>query len=185
MDEAKIVDLLWARAEQAIDALSKAFGRRLHHTAMNILNDPRDAEESVNDTYLAVWNAIPPRRPDPLSGFVYKTGRNIALNQLRANTARKRDNSYDLSLDELAGCLAGPGMDEALDARALGQAIDAFLDTLSKENRVLFLRRYWFGDSVKNIAHAAGLSVNVVSVRLSRTREKLKDHLMKEGFYHA
>ncbi len=84
MDESRIIDLLWVRAEQAIDALSKAFGCRLQQTAMNILNDPLDAEESVNDTYLAVWSIIPPRRPDPLSGFVYKIGRNIALDRLRA-----------------------------------------------------------------------------------------------------
>lgn len=185
MDDSRIIDLLFQRAEGAIDALKTRFGAQLYRIASNILPSPQDAEECVADTYLAVWNAIPPQRPDPLAGFVCKVGRNIALNRLRSNQAQKRDSSYDLSLDELAGCIPGPGLEETLDSRELGRAIDRFLDTLSKENRVIFLRRYWFGDSVKDIAKFSGLSENLVSVRLNRIRDKLKHYLIKEGLFHA
>lgn len=183
MEDRKILSLLWARAENALIELSFAFGKRLHQTAMNILGNHQDAEESVNDTYLALWNAIPPKRPEPLAPFVYRTGRNLALKHLRSRTAQKRDNSYDLSLDELAGCIAGPELWEQLNARELGKAIDAFLDTVSRENRTVFLRRYWFGDSVTDIAKTLGVTPGVISVRLSRTRDKLKAYLMEEGFY--
>lgn len=184
MDDKKIVELLWDRIESALDALAKKFGRRLLYTAMNILGNPQDAEEAVSDTYLALWNTIPPERPDPLAGYVHRTGRNVALNKHRHLSAQKRSTQYDVSLDELAGILPGPSFEEQMDARELGRAIDAFLDTISKENRILFLRRYWFGDSVKHLAKAMGMSENTVSVRLSRIRGQLKDYLNKEGFFH-
>lgn len=180
--DSRILQLLWLRSEHAIAELSQAFGKRLYQTAMNIIGIREDAEESVSDTYLAVWNAIPPKKPEPLEPYVYKTGRNIALNRVRANTAQKRC-GYDVPLEELEGCIAGPDLWEQLDARALGRALDAFLDTVSRESRIMFLRRYWFGDSVKDIARALGMTESAVSVRLSRTRNKLKAYLTKEGFY--
>ena len=185
MEDKKILDLLWNRIESAIDALAKKFGKRLLYTAMNILGNPQDAEEAVNDTYMALWNTIPPERPDPLSGYVHRTGRNVALKKQRYLTAQKRRSQYDVSLEELADVLPGPYMEDLLDARELGLAIGRFLDTVSKENRILFLRRYWFGDSVKHLAKATGLSENTISVRLSRLRSQLKSYLMdKEGFFH-
>ena len=183
MDDVKIIKLLWARAEEGLTLLAKRFGRRLQQTARNILGNPQDAEEAVSDTYLAVWNTIPPERPNPLAAFVYKIGRNLALKKYRANTARKRDGTYDLSLEELAGCIPSPALEETVDARELGRAIDAFLDGLSPDNRNLFLRRYWFGDSVKDVAKAFDLTQNAASVRLSRIRNQLKDYLIKEGYY--
>lgn len=182
MDDKTIIELLWNRIETAIDALAARFGRRLLAMARNILGSVRDAEESVSDTYLAVWNAVPPHRPDPLAGFVYKVGRNQALNKRRTVLAEKRRANYDLSLDELAGCIPGPALEETVEARMLGLAIDAFLDTVSRESRVIFLRRYWFGDSVRDIARAFGMTENAVSVRLSRTQEKLRTYLNKEGY---
>lgn len=179
MEDAQILSLLWQRAERGVTVLAERFGKRLYATAMNLLSDPQDAEECVNDTYLAVWNAIPPRKPEPLSPFVYRVGRNIALNRLRANTAKKRS-GYELSLEELAGCIPAPSTE---DGRALGQAMDRFLCTISRENRVIFLRRYWFGDSVKDIAAVFHMTENAVSLRLSRTRDGLKAHLIKEGYY--
>lgn len=184
MDDNKIVELLWNRLESALDALANKFGTRLHRTAMNILGSPQDAEEAVSDTYLALWNAIPPEKPDPLAAYVHRTGRNVALKKYRHLSARKRATQYDVSLEELSGILPGPSFEEQMDARALGQAISRFLDTVSRENRILFVRRYWFGDSVKHLAKAMGLSENTVSVRLSRIRDKLKDYLSKEGFFH-
>lgn len=182
MDDRKIIALFQARNESGLAALARKFGRRLLSTARNILDDPRDAEESVSDTYLAVWNAIPPRDPDPLAGFVYKTGRNQALKKLRYRAADKRDSQYDLSLEELEGCIPCRCLEEEFEARLLGQAIDTFLDTVPADSRVMFLRRYWFGDSVKEIAGHFALTENAVSVRLSRIRAQLKTYLNKEGF---
>lgn len=183
MDDLTIIKLLWDRAEQALDLLARRFGRRLMQTARNILGNHEDAEETVNDTYLAVWNTIPPQRPNPLAAFVYKIGRNLALKRYRSNTAARRDGTYDLSLDELAGCIPGQALEETVEARELGRAIDGFLDTLSADNRNLFLRRYWFGDSVKDAARAFDLSENAAAVRLSRIRNQLKVYLIKEGYY--
>lgn len=183
MDDKKIILLLWNRAERALDALAKKYGPRLLATARNILGSREDAEESVNDTYLAVWNTVPPKQPDPLAGFVCKIGRNLALKRLRDNTAQKRNSIYDLSLDELAECIPGGALEETVEARELGRAIDAFLGTVSRDTRVLFLRRYWFGDSAKDIAKYFGMTVNAVNVRLSRTRAQLRDYLIKEGYY--
>ena len=183
MDDRKIIALLWDRAEGAIDALAAKFGKRLTSTAQNILGDSRDAEEAVSDTYLAIWNAIPPERPDPLSAYIYKVGKNIALKHLRARSAEKRSGNYELSLEELSDVIPGDTLEEQLDARALGQAINAFLDTLSKEDRALFVRRYWFGDSVGELAAARTTTSGNISVRLHRIREKLKDYLYKEGIF--
>lgn len=184
MEDKKIVQMLWDRLEQGLEALAKKFGRRLLQTAFNILGNPQDAEEAVNDTYIALWNAIPPERPEPLAGYVHRTGRNVALKKYRHLTAAKRSTQYDVSLEELSGILSGTSLEEMLDARMLGQAMDRFLDTISRENRILFLRRYWFGDSVKDLARAFSMSENTVSVRLSRLRSQLKDYLYKEGFFY-
>jgi RNA polymerase sigma-70 factor (ECF subfamily) len=183
MDDVHILKLLWERSDAALSALQQRFGTRLYCTAYNILGNQSDAEEAVNDALLAIWNAIPPEKPQPLEGYVYRTGRNIALKKLRFQSAQKRSSQYDLSLDELAGALPDNSMQETLDARALGQAIDCFLSSLSEENRALFLRRYWFGDSLKDITKAFGLTENTATVRLSRLRKQLKDYLYKEGFF--
>ena len=179
--ENRILSLLWQRSEEAIPALSRHFGSRLYRTAMNILNVHQDAEEVVSDTYLALWHAIPPKKPEPLAPYVYRTGKNLALNRLRSATAEKRS-GYTLSLEELSECIAAPDLWEQLDARELGRAIDQFLDTLIPENRVLFLRRYWFGDDIPTLAREFLLSENALSVRLYRIRTQLKQHLIKEGF---
>lgn len=184
MDDLQILELIWTRAEHALLVLAQKFGPRLYQCAINILSSREDAEESVNDTYLAVWNSIPPARPDSLSGFVYKTGRNIALKRLRYETAQRRRSQYDLSLDELSACIAYDHMEPHVEANQLAGAIDNFLDTLTKRTRVLFLRRYWFGDSVKDIADSFHMSQNAVSVQLYRTREALKLFLIKEGYYY-
>ncbi len=183
MEDHSILSLLWSRSDLAIHALSQRYGARLYRTAMNLIGVHADAEEVVSDTYLAVWNAIPPTQPDSLTGYVLKTGRNLALNRLRSLTAQKRCTAAQLSLDELESCIAGPDLWEQLDARALGLAIDAFLDSLTPQGRVLFLRRYWFGDEVNALAKEFHMTPNAVSVRLSRIRTQLKAYLIKEGFY--
>lgn len=183
MEDQRIIQLLFDRAELALTALSEKFGKRLFATAKNILENDRDAEESVSDTYLAIWNAIPPACPDPLAGYVLRVGKNTALKHLRRRTALKRQSNYELSLDELGDILPDNSLEEAIDARLLGQAIDRFLDTLSPEQRHLFLRRYWFGDSIPELARQLHLTQNTVSVRLHRIRTQLRTYLNKEGFF--
>lgn len=179
MDDRKILALLLRRSEAGLTAMEAAYGRRLYRTAMNLLCCTQDAEECVNDTYLAVWNTVPPKEPDPLSAYVYRIGRNHALNRLRANTAQKRGGSI-LSLDELEGCIPAPCLQ---DGRALGEAINGYLSTLSALSRAVFLRRYWFGDSVKDIAKDFSMTPNALSVRLNRIREGLNAYLIQEGYY--
>lgn len=184
MEDKHIIKLLFARSETAIAALAKRFGSRLQSLAMNILGSPRDAEECVSDTYFALWNSIPPEQPQPLAPYVYKVGRFTALKRLRANRAQIRCNAYDLSLDELADCLPDDAAEQTLRVRELGRAIDRFLAAQSKSSRVIFLRRYWFGDSTEEIAKATGISPGAVATRLSRTRSALKVYLEQEGFYY-
>ncbi len=182
MEEKVLIKLLWDRSETAITHLRAAYGPALYKIALNILADPQDAEEAVSDTYLALWNAIPPERPDPLSAYAYRTGRNLALKKLRHRSAQKRQSDYDLSLDELADFLPGEDLEQTISARELGNAIDRFLDTLPKMSRVLFVRRYWFGEEIKTLAKVVGITQNAATVRLSRIRRQLKQYLIKEGY---
>lgn len=184
MEDKKIIKLLFARAENAITELAAKFGRQLQRIAVNILGNSQDAEECTNDTYLALWNAIPPVSPDPLAPYVYRTGRNTALKRLHRDTAKKRDSRYDVSLEELNECLPGETTEQTVDARELGRILDRFLDTKSKESRYIFVRRYWFGDSVTDIAKDMKLKENAVYVRLSRIRSSLKEYLKKEGYHY-
>ena len=176
----RILKLLWDRQERGLEEMAAAYGQRLYGIAYNILGNRHDAEECVNDTYLALWNTIPPQRPDPLIAYACRVGRNIALNRLRSDSTQKRDSRYDLSLDELAGCIPGASLEHVMDGRILGQSINKFLATLPKTNRIIFIRRYYFGDSVTKIADNLSLSENTVSVRLNRIREKLRKFLEKE-----
>ena len=182
MDDREIIGLFWARAERAIDALKQKYGKLLLKTAMNILCDRRDAEEAENDTYLAVWDAVPPAQPNPLCAYVLKIGRNTSLKLLRSRTAQKRS-SYEVCIDELADILPDATLEEQTDARELGRAINRFLGTLDKTSRVLFVKRYWFGDDLTTLSKELGLTQSAASVRLHRIRNKLKDYLQKEGFW--
>ena len=184
MEDKKIVKLLFAREENAISELITRFGKQLHRIAYNILENFADAEECINDTYLALWNAIPPVSPNPLAPYVYRTGRNIALKRLHRDTAQKRDGRYDISLDELDGCLPGGDVEQMIDAKELGRAMDKFLETKSRESRYIFIRRYWYGDSVGEIAKDLKMQENAVSVRLNRLRSSLKEYLKKEGYHY-
>ena len=183
MEDLKIINLLWQRSEKGIDALQKKFGNVLMKLSMNILNHRQDAEESVSDTYLALWNAIPPAKPEPLSSFVYKVGRNTALNRLRNRTAQKRS-AYEVSLEELGDIFPGSVLEEQIDARELARCINCFLEELDADSRRLFVRRYWFGDTVGQLATREGIREGNVSVRLHRIRAKLKDYLIREGFWN-
>lgn len=183
MEDRRIVALFWQRAEKAIAATAQKYGGLLQSIAVNILGDHHKAQECVNDTYLALWNRIPPEKPEPFSAYICRIDRNIALNRRRDDLAQKRNCEFDLSLEELSGCLAGPSLEETVDARALGRAIDAYLATISRENRILFLRRYWFGDSVPQAASLLGIQKNAASIRLYRIRNGLREYLIREGYY--
>lgn len=183
MTDEEIIHLFFERSEQAIGALAEKHGGAAARVARNILGSEQDVEECVNDTYLAVWNAIPPHRPSPLRTFVCKIARNLAAKRYHANTAEKRNSRYDLALDELAETLAGSGgAEEALEAKELAAVINGFLGTLRQADRVLFLRRYWYAEPVKDLATAFCSTPDSVTVRLFRIREKLRHYLKKEGF---
>lgn len=182
MEDSQIIDLYWARDQRAIGETAGKYGAFLRTVAWNILRSHGDAEECVNDTYLAVWNAIPPQKPDPLRTFVCKIARNLAAAKYHANTAKKRNSRYDAALDELEGCLAAGGsVEEAYEAKELSEAINAFLSSLSYTDRFLFVRRYWYSDSMQDIAAMIGSTANSVAVRLYRLREKLRHYLIREG----
>ena len=182
MEDQKIIELFFARSELAIQALAAKYEKLLYKISFHILQDSEDVEECLNDTYLGVWNAIPPAKPNPLSAFVCKITRNLSLKKYRANTAAKRDASLEVSLEELEPCIPTPSAEEVWNARELGQAINRFLEDLDTESRVLFVRRYWFSDSVGDIAEQLHISENLASVRLKRLRKKLKGYLEQEGY---
>ena len=183
MQDAEIIELFFERSEQAIGELAQAHGGAVSRVAYNILGNPRDTEECVNDTWLAAWNTIPPERPSPLRTFVCRIARNLATKRYHANKAWKRNSLYDVVLDELAECIPDKStVENELDAKELASAIDSFLDTLSYPDRFLFMRRYWYSDPLEDISAAVGLSYGAVSVRLHRIKGKLKTYLTKEGF---
>ena len=182
MEDKEIIDLFYERSEQAIGELAKKYGQLVRRVANNILSDPEDAAECENDTYLACWNSIPPEYPMVLTSYLCRIARNTAISKYRLCTAQKRNSHYDMALEELADCLAANGNpEEEIQARELGAALNRFLETLKAEDRIIFLRRYWFSDSVSEIAKKLAGTENRVSVRLFRIREKLRRFLKKEG----
>lgn len=183
LDDDKIIDLFYKRSEQAIEELSKKYGAVCSKVARNILRNGLDAEECVNDAYLGAWNTIPPKRPEPLLAYICQIVRNLSITRYHANTAAKRNSFYDAALDELEECLASAvTVETEISARELSELLDRFLATLDRENRIIFLRRYWYSDPVSEIAAVFHMSSNSVSARLSRIRRKLKKFLKQEGY---
>lgn len=183
MEDSRIIDLFFERSEQAIAELSKKYGAVCNRVAGNILQNSLDVEECVNDAYLGAWNTIPPRRPEPLLAYLCRIVRNLSITRYHANTAVKRNSFYDAALDELEECLASlETVETEISAKELSDLLDRFLGTLDRENRIMFVRRYWYSDPVSSIAAAFHMSGNSVSARLSRIRTKLKKFLQKEGY---
>ncbi len=184
MEDGEILALFEARSECALEELSGKYGKLCGQVAENILKNRSDAEECVNDALLASWNTIPPQRPNPLKTYVLRLVRNLAVTRYHRNTAQKRNSFYDAALDELAECLAAPeDAEDRLTAGELTALLDRFLNTLKADDRVLFVRRYWYGDSVAHAAKRVGLRPGSASVRLSRLRDKLRIILHKEGYW--
>lgn len=183
IDDSEIIALFFRREERAIQALDEKYGNVCHKIAANILNNRQDAEECVNDAYLGAWNTIPPQNPHPLSAYICRIVRNLAITKYHANTALKRNSHYDAVLEELEDCLASPcTVERECSAQELSLLLDRFLATLDQQSRVIFLRRYWYCDPIADIGARLHISANNVSVRLSRIRGKLKKHLKKEGY---
>lgn len=180
----EILDLFFARSEQGIRALDDKYGRLCRRLSCSIVGSEQDAEECVNDAYLGAWNAIPPSRPSPLLPYIAKIVRNVSLNAYWKKAAAKRNSRYTVALEELETCFAdSKTVETEIEAREFARILGAFLDTLSLENRVIFLRRYWFADGYREIAALVGLSEKAVSVRLTRIRGKMRRYLQeREGF---
>lgn len=181
MDDRKIIELFLARNEEAIRYTDDTYGRRLYHLADNIVHNDQDAEESVSDTYMKAWDTIPPQRPQHFFAYIAKICRNFALKKVDWKNAQKRNAVVVVLTQEMESCIPDTHRDAEADARELGRILDAFLRTLTPENRVVFLRRYWYVDTIAEIAVRCGISESAVQMRLHRTRSKLAVYLAKEG----
>lgn len=176
LTDAEIVALYLARDEAAVEHTAKTYGDYCMTVAMNILNNPPDAEECVNDTWLRAWNAIPPARPTVLRLFLAKITRHLAIDQYRASKSRNRE--LEVALEELTEIL--PAREE--DDGDLPMLLEGFLTSLPAEERNLFVLRYWHGHSVARLSKAFGMKPNNLSARLYRTREKLRVYLVERGY---
>ena len=181
MDDGKIIDMFFARNEDAIRHTDAAYGRRLYHLADRIVENGQDAEESVSDTYLKAWNTIPPKRPEHFFAYIAKICRNFALKRVVWKNAQKRKAEVVTLTQEMENCIPDTYRDSAADARELGQLLDAFLRTLTPDNQMVFLRRYWYCESVEELGRRYRMSQSAVKSSLFRTRNKLKAYLEKEG----
>lgn len=181
MDDNKIVELYWERMEEAIKETALKYGRLCTHIAKNILLSCEDSEECVNDTYFAVWNAIPNERPNGFSAFISRITRNLALKKYEYISAAKRNPIAITSLEELGDCVSGTESPESeIESRRIEITIDKFLWRQSEEKRTVFIRRYWYFDSIENICENTGFTQSKVKSMLYEMRRKLRKYLESE-----
>lgn len=175
MNDREIVNLFWQRSEQAIKETEQKYGRYCHIIAYNILENSEDSEECVNDTWMSAWNSMPDKRPERLSPFLARITRNFALTKIVRRTAKKRGGGEaELALEELDACLSsGYDLEKEIEDRELSRAIDAFIGQLPEQEQLVFVSRYWFVATEREIAEKLGLSRTGVSAMLKRTRSKL------------
>ena len=183
LDDETIISLFFERQESAIKETALKYGKLLFKLSNNILFSSEDSRECVNDTYLALWNSIPPNKPDPFIAYVCRIVRNISVKKLRYKNSLKRKGD-SVPIEELSGDLFTNNTAENIEAKALGEAINRFLYGLGETERAIFVKRYWFCDSVTEIAESTELSENSIYKKLSHTRGRLKDYLTKEGFFY-
>ena len=181
MDDRKIIELFFERSEKAIEESGKKYGRYISAVADSILASKEDTEEVVNDTYLRAWNSIPPQKPKKLGAFLSTIARNLALDRYAARRKERENVAAEAILDELADCLPDSAGLSPADEFHLRQAVNSFLSSLDEKTRVVFMRRYWYGDGVSEIARNLDISAHTASVRLFRLRQKLQNYLQKEG----
>lgn len=181
MEDFQIIALYFARNELAIEETGRKYGRLCFSIAHNILYNNEDSEECVNDTYLKTWNAIPPKNPGNFMAFLCKITRNLSLKRLNYNTAQKRNPELLVSFEELETVLTDEQIQEQISDEEIGAAISRFLKTVSADSRNVFIRKYWFCDSIKTISNRYSFSEGKVKSMLHRTRKGLKEYLEKEG----
>lgn len=183
MNDKQILELFMQRSEAAISQTEKKYGKYCYYIAYNILRSEQDSEECVNDTYLRAWNTIPPNTPNNLATFLGKITRNLALDKYKYNTSEKRGNGQPaLALDELDECIpAENDIEKAVSDKELVAVLNAFLAELSPEKRQVFVRRYWYFSSIREIAKDYAISESKTKVMLLRTRKELKSYLEKAG----
>jgi len=182
MEDERIVALYWKRDENAIRETEIKYGKYCYTIAYHVLHSHEDSEECVNDTWRGAWNAMPPEKPTKLSGFLARITRNIAIDRYRYDRAQKRGAEVESTIGEYWECVPN-GETSVNDELALKQAINDFLASLDTRTRIIFMRRYWYSMSVKDIADGMCLSETHVSVILHRTRSKFKEYLTKEGVF--
>lgn len=182
LEDSQIIKLFQKRSEDAILQLSQKYEFLCKKLAYNILNNKEDIEESINDAYYAVWKTIPPNEPKSIRNYLCTTLRNQAIKKYHYNIAEKRNSSYDLALDELSKTLStNETIETSLSSKELGEHLNEFLAELDKDNRTIFVLRYWYSEPVNDIARKLGVKPNTISTKLKRSREKLKIHLTKKG----
>jgi RNA polymerase sigma-70 factor (ECF subfamily) len=183
LTDLEIIELYLNRSESAISETQKQYGSYCLAIAMNILHNKEDADECVNDTYMRVWNTIPPERPKTFSTFIGRIARNLSLDRYKAQNVQKRGGGETpLLLSELESCIpSAQSVEEAVDGNILEEAINSFLLSIKKEDRVFFVNRYWYGETIAEIAKQFNAKEGKVIMNLLRTRSKLKIYLEKRG----
>ena len=182
MEDSAIIALYFDRNEDAIRETDKKYGAFCRKVAFNILSVNEDTEECVSDTYMKVWNLIPPERPIKFMAWLGKIVRNTALGMYTKLHAKKRFNGMELMLDELSDCIPSDvSLEKELEDKEITEAINTWLKSISTEERYLFIRRYWYGDAVNELAKQQKVSPHTITQRLYRIREKLKVYFEKEG----
>ncbi|WP_290770691.1 sigma-70 family RNA polymerase sigma factor [Anaerofustis sp.] len=181
MDDSKIIDLFFSRSENAIIELSKKYGKIAMKTSYNILSSREDAEECVNDSYLSVWRTVPPKQPNPLITYLLRFVRTISLDKYKYRKRLKRNNTYDECLEEIGSYLtSNESTEDEIDAMVVAEAINDFLGSLDGTTQMIFVRRYWYLDSYKELSRLSGMKETTIRVKLLRTREDLMKFLKEK-----
>lgn len=181
MDDLEIIELYWERNERAIDETNNKYGRLLYNISFNILSNHEDSQECVNDTYIKAWISIPPEKPRSFTAYLGRIARNLSIDYWNKNRAQKRYSGGDILLSELEDCIPSVNTVWAeIESKTLSGIVSDWLNTLPKEDRIVFVRRYWYGDSIKDLAARVGTTPSKLASRMYRLRSDLKDVLEKE-----
>lgn len=176
-----LIELLQQRDERALDLLRERYGGYCYCIVNNLLQNEQESEEALSDVWLQTWNSIPPAHPENLKAYLAKAARNTAINYIKRNSTASRSGST-IAIEELADCLPDPKLEAQIDGNVLKESLNAFLRQLPEEERKMFIRRYWFGDTVPQLARKFRTNVSRVTGILYRTRKRLKRHLEQEGY---
>lgn len=182
MEDNQIIELYFSRDESALTETATKYGAFCLRIAMNVVNVREDAEECVNDTYHTAWNQIPPTKPDSFKAFLGRIVRNFAISKYRAMHAKKRFNGLEVMLSELEDCIPSTkSVEQEIEAKELSEYINIWLEGLKAEDRALFVRRYWYGDEIHELAKKCGVTGTQMTQRMLRLRRKLKAFLEEKG----